>query len=191
MELDGTEDLRVQKTITAIRSTFDDMIDEMDYSHMTVTELCRRAKVNKKTFYRYYPTLDDLLVEVRASYVRSFVENVSDFEMPSGLADNIREFWVYSAAQRPVYERLTCSGSYDDIRDAMANEVRARADVDHVSFPTISGPERELLLYYVSTTALELYKHWVGTGKRIPVERMIEIHQTLVCTGVKELLKKC
>lgn len=188
MEIQGTEDLRVQKTIAAIRAAFDDMIDEMDYTQMTVTELCRRAKINKKTFYRYYPTLDDLLVEVRASYVRSFVDNVRDFAMPEDLDDNIREFWTYSARQRPVYERLTCSGSYDDIRDAMVEEVRSSADVEHIAFPNVDGAERDLLLFYVSTTAVELYKHWIASGKAMPVDRMIEIHQALVCGGVRALL---
>jgi AcrR family transcriptional regulator len=57
MKLTGTEDLRVLKTIEAIRTVFEQMICEMDYHEMTVKELCERAKINKKTFYRYYPTL--------------------------------------------------------------------------------------------------------------------------------------
>ena len=36
MKLTGTEDLRVQKTIEAIRTVFEQMICEMDYHEMTV-----------------------------------------------------------------------------------------------------------------------------------------------------------
>ena len=53
MILRGTEDLRVQKTVTAIDQAFTAMLLESDYEDMSVKELCSRAKINKKTFYRY------------------------------------------------------------------------------------------------------------------------------------------
>ena len=59
MNLNGTEDLRVQKTITAIYQAFEELILTTDYEKITVAELARRARINrinKKTFYRYYPT---------------------------------------------------------------------------------------------------------------------------------------
>ncbi|EQC59778.1 hypothetical protein N219_00635 [Limosilactobacillus fermentum MTCC 8711] len=53
MNLNGTEDLRVQKTITAIYQAFEELILTTDYEKITVAELARRARINKKTFYRY------------------------------------------------------------------------------------------------------------------------------------------
>ena len=61
MLIKGTEDLRIQKTIAAIKESFETLICEKDYNDIKVTELCARAKINKKAFYRYYPTMDDLL----------------------------------------------------------------------------------------------------------------------------------
>ena len=51
MILTGSEDLRVRRTIDSIKSVFEQMICEMDYSKIRVTELCSRAMINKKTFY--------------------------------------------------------------------------------------------------------------------------------------------
>ena len=48
MILSGHEDLRVVKT---------------------VRELCDIARINKKTFYHYYETLDALLAELSAGYL--------------------------------------------------------------------------------------------------------------------------
>ena len=47
MLLNGTEDLRVQKTIEAIHKTFEEMICEMDYEKITVKEqvgVCRNLE---------------------------------------------------------------------------------------------------------------------------------------------------
>ena len=70
MIINGTEDLRVQKTIEAIHSTFEEMLCEMDYKKITVKELCERARINKKTFYRYYDVLDDLLEETQNVFIQ-------------------------------------------------------------------------------------------------------------------------
>lgn len=51
MNSNGTEDLRVQKTITAIDQAFEELILTTDYEKITVAELDRRARINKKTFH--------------------------------------------------------------------------------------------------------------------------------------------
>lgn len=51
MNSNGTEDLRVQKTITAIDQAFEELILATDYEKITVAELARRARINKKTFH--------------------------------------------------------------------------------------------------------------------------------------------
>ena len=63
MILKGHEDLRVVKTIEGIKAAFEDLICEKEYERITVKELCDRARINKKTFYHYYETLDALLAE--------------------------------------------------------------------------------------------------------------------------------
>ena len=99
MKLTGTEDLRVQKTIEAIRAVFEQMICEMDYHEMTVKELCERAKINKKTFYRYYPTMDDLLLELQMEISSEYIEMISHYRLPEEL-DKVNEtFFRYSVSK--------------------------------------------------------------------------------------------
>ena len=61
MATDKKEDLRIQKTKEAIRKAFKEMICEMDYEQISIKELTQRARINRKTFYLHYNTLDDLL----------------------------------------------------------------------------------------------------------------------------------
>ncbi len=51
MNSNGTEDLRVQKTMTAIDQAFEELILTTDYEKITVAELARHARINKKTFH--------------------------------------------------------------------------------------------------------------------------------------------
>lgn len=68
MRTTPSKDLRVTKTLDAIDTSFRALMLEKGFAAITVKELCERARINKKTFYRYYETLDDLLAEVMATY---------------------------------------------------------------------------------------------------------------------------
>lgn len=50
-------------SIISIRRAFEELVCEKDYKDITVTELFERAMINKKTFYQYYPSLEDLLID--------------------------------------------------------------------------------------------------------------------------------
>lgn len=93
MILNGTEDLRVQKTIDAIHKVFDEMICEMNYEKITVKELCERARINKKTFYRYYETLDDLLAELQNIFTQEYLKRIENYRIPEDLDKINREFF--------------------------------------------------------------------------------------------------
>lgn len=64
-----------------------------DYEKITVAELARRARINKKTFYRYYPTKDDLLAELQTSLSQDYLALTKDLVYPRDLAKSITYFF--------------------------------------------------------------------------------------------------
>ncbi len=119
MKSTGYEDLRVQKTIKGIYKAFESLIVEKDYQHITVTELARRAEINKKTFYRYYPTLDDLLAELQNRYSEDYLKIIGDYEYPRDLEKSFRAFFEYSNKMGPAYDRISTNRVYSGIRQQM------------------------------------------------------------------------
>ena len=184
MKLTGTEDLRVQKTIEAIRSVFEQMICEMDYHEMTVKELCERAKINKKTFYRYYPTMDDLLLELQTEISSEYIEQISHYRLPEELNKVNEAFFRYSVSKGEVYEKITCAASYVSIRNTMIDRVNAATWHKSAWFNNIPEWQRHMIIVYVQYTIVELYKQWVADGKKTPVEEVIEMSNRLICTGI-------
>ena len=173
MKLTGTEDLRVQKTIEAIRTVFEQMICEMDYHEMTVKELCERAKINKKTFYRYYPTLSS-----------EYIEMVSHYRLPEEM-DKVNEaFFRYSVSKGEVYEKITCASGYVHIRNTMIDRVNEATWHKSAWFSNIPEWQRHLLIVYVQYTIVEMYKQWVSDGKKASVEEVIAMSNRLICSGL-------
>ena len=55
---------RVQYTRTALRDALIDLICEKPLTHITVTDICTRADINRSTFYLHYQGVHELLAEL-------------------------------------------------------------------------------------------------------------------------------
>ena len=184
MEINKPIDMRVEKTLTAIRKTFEEMIMKMDYEKITVKDLCDRARINRKTFYCYYPSIDDLLFELQMEISKDYVEKVKNYNFPEDQDKMTREFFLYNAKQSALCERITCSGSYQYIRGKMIRHVTENTWNQIESIKRIDEQKRNILTKYVNVTTIELYRQWVEDGKVIPLEDMIEIAIQLICRGL-------
>lgn len=191
MQTNQYQDLRVQRTINSIYDAFEQLICEKDYQKITVTELARRAQVNKKTFYRYYPTLDDLLIELQARYSQAYLKEISDLQYPCDLAKSVATFFTYSASQGEAYDRITtCSvGSYVGIRQQMINEVMNKTWGQSREFNQLEDWKKRILLDFVEQTGLKVYMTWVKNGKVEPLEVVIDAATDLMQGGVERYLK--
>lgn len=191
MQVNEYQDLRVQRTINSIYDAFKQLICEKDYSKITVTELARMAQINKKTFYRYYPTLDDLLIELQAQYSQAYLKEIEGLQYPRDLARSVTAFFNYSASQGEAYDRITtCSvGSYVGIRQQMINEVMNKTWGQSKEFNQLADWKKRVLLDFVEQTGLKVYTGWVAAGKTEPLESVINAATDLMQGGVDRYLK--
>ena len=172
------DDKRVTKTIRTIHATFEQMMCEMDYRDITVKELCERALINKKTFYRYYETMDFLLAEFQEEMMSDYLARVEGLRIPEDLEAITREFFAFAADRGEVFERITCAGPHDALQRQMTGRVMARH-----SGETPADPERSLLMAFATEATLAIYRQWVADGKTVSRDRAVEIAVNLVCRG--------
>ena len=68
----GSSDLRVIKTRRTIRETLIVLMGEKELADITVSELSARAMINRKTFYRHYKTVADVVTELENEILAEF-----------------------------------------------------------------------------------------------------------------------
>ncbi|MCI8991103.1 MAG: TetR/AcrR family transcriptional regulator [Eubacterium sp.] len=110
MEKKTRQDLRYKKTEALIRSTFRDMILEMDYAQITIRELTERANMNRKTFYLHYNSLDSLLGSMQTEIYEIILQSLSELRFPEDFEKLIRgifSLWDISdeADKKILYSR--------------------------------------------------------------------------------------
>ena len=190
MILQGNEDLRIRKTIQGIKGAFEELICEKEYGKITVRELCDRAQINKKTFYHYYETLDALLAELQGELAEGYLRRIKGFSLPDELDRVNREFFLYSAEQGLAYEKITCSGAYQSIRDEMISGVTDAGWSGSEKYRQLSAWRKNLLMAFINNAVLAAYRLWVESGKAIDLEEVIDETNRLVLGGVNGFFRK-
>ena len=188
MKNTGKEDLRVTRTKEAIRKTFEEMICEMDYEQISIKELTERARINRKTFYLHYNSLDDLLREMQNEMAKDFIERTRHLERPRDMDKITREFFLVSEGKEDrLRERLMCSGSYHYISRRITNEIMSETWGTDGKKTNTDPYVQNISMTFVSQSTIEIYKQWVADGKKVPLEDVIALTTTLICSGVNGL----
>lgn len=72
---------RVKITKKIIKNTLVDMLEDMDINKITVSSLCKRAEINRSTFYNYYDNIYDLLKKIEDEIFNEIKEDVKKHEL--------------------------------------------------------------------------------------------------------------
>ena len=67
-----SEDLRVVKTKNSVRNALFELMSEKALAKITISEICVRAKINRKTFYSHYRSPNDVIEELENEVLNEF-----------------------------------------------------------------------------------------------------------------------
>ena len=91
--MDKKIDKRVQKTKHAIYIAFVELLNEKDLNQITITDVAKKANINRKTFYNYYADTYEVMEEIQNLVVAAFIKNIGTVEF-TNMADFLTEIFV-------------------------------------------------------------------------------------------------
>ena len=179
-------DLRVIKTRQTIRNALSSLMSEMELSDITITALCSRAQINRKTFYRHYRSISDVITEFENELLADFSEilkksKTSMFDIGavlgeiSALISGNRDYFVSLLALNPEL----FSGGRVKAMLRRAIEIALR-DIGAIQ------DERTLhmLSEYTVSGVLSLYSAWFDEGCAGSLDDVTETARRLASNGL-------
>ena len=97
-------DKRYEKKELLIKETFKELLSNKNYEDITVQELTNKDKIDRKTFYLHYNTLDDLLKSIQNELANKFNERVKGLDPLNDLEQITKEFFYFSNEEGKYYE---------------------------------------------------------------------------------------
>lgn len=93
IKIDQKTDKRVIKTKHAIYKAFVELLNEKDINQITITDVAKKANINRKTFYNYYSDINDVMEEIENLVVAAFIKNIGTVEF-TNMADFLTEIFI-------------------------------------------------------------------------------------------------
>lgn len=185
--MSAPKDLRVIKTRQTIRNTLSLLMSEKELSDITITELCSRAQINRKTFYRHYRAISDVINELENELLTKFSDILKNNRTSildigsvlgeiSALISGDQEYFVKLLKLNPEL----FSGGRVKAMLRRAIEIALRDVCSITDEQTLHA-----LSEYTVSGILSLYSAWFDSGCTGSLEQMTDIARRMTTDGLR------
>lgn len=162
------EDRRVKYTKRVLKESLSYMLETSDIDHISITELCEIADINRSTFYRYYGSQYDLLKDIENDYLETLEKELENESSPietlNKLLSFIKNNLVISKSilnERKDYNFKSRLLSLDPLLDNLNSH-----------YQNIDKESKDYLDTFIISGGYSLIVKWVKEGCVTPVENL-------------------
>lgn len=157
-------DRRRIRTRKAIREAYFDLIKEKKTIKISISEISRRADIDRKTFYLHFSSAEDVLYEYmdeRVNFINDYLEEHNYFEDPYNVETLLN---LIEAAQEQDMEFLMLiskSDAYDELWNKM-QEILSELMISHERLLNRDTKySAKIQADFLSTGIFGIYRRWL------------------------------
>ena len=165
-------DSRLRYTKECIYRSFLELVAEKAVSDITVIELCERAGVSRKTFYKYYSDQFGLLQGMQEDLFADYRDRLES--MPASVFAITPELIRFVDENRVLMKAIFANRGEGNFVDRMLDDLYATyAPAWREANPAMGAGEVESLFYYVVSGLFGLVRHWLFDQPQRSAEELI------------------
>ena len=161
------EDLRVIKTKISIKDSFIDLVKEKGYNKVSVTDIVKKANINRNTFYLHYEDKEDLiktLISEATVKMDSFFQtvqflkqttfaNISELQIRWGL----RSILKIIEEEKVLFNTVLLDESLQGFLDQFFDSIKGNL----VVLLQVHNPEASLVFEYAMSGIFSIMRQWL------------------------------
>ncbi len=185
-------DKRVQKTRAAIQKAYLDLLMEKKSMKMTITELARKANIDRKTFYLHYDTTDDVLRD----YTQQLISRLlSILEKQDFFNQNFNTVSLYSAMNQIItdnlafFQHIANMDYYGSFWEQSKEALTLGICNMYKNKVLVSEDVMKLYSRFVLTGTLETYREWLKGNLSFSIEELGMLTSEVSFRGFAPALK--
>jgi len=180
------ENPRVIRTREAIRKAFRQLILEGKPEEINVKHLTDLAGIHRKTFYLHYTCIEALYEDMIQQIVNDYEKEVGKLQIPYDYDDLTRVMFQFYSAD-PFVEKLICESQYQELSNRIMLKQLIQNRARYNPFQKYSKDEQTLINTFLACASLDVFRAWVKSGKKVPMETVIRITGHLLEKGVSDI----
>ena len=182
-------DRRVVKTKHAIFKAFVELLNEKDINQITITDIAKRANINRKTFYNYYSDVNGVMEEIQNLVVAAFIKNIGTIEF-TNMADFLTEIFIkftetvnhdlefYGLLFKTNNRSFLIVKIVEALKEYVQKRIEESNELDIPRFEVVSN-------FYLSGV-LSVYMNWFMNNYDQSIEEISALLTELVLHGIQK-----
>ena len=182
-------DRRILKTKGAIYEALVELMQKKKLNSITVTELAAAANINRKTFYTYYSTVNDVLDEVINELISSLKDLMytmsEDYNMlsPQTLFAFLNTIMSDVDIVRALFTSDNGNMLFNKLQKAL-QETLLKELIDNDIKMNIPPEQYPLISSFVAGGMIYVYYEWITNPNGTSLDEMARTLTTLIISGV-------
>ena len=178
-------DKRIVNTKERITDRFMKLLKTTALDKITVTQICRRANINRATFYKYYDNPYDLLSKIESEYINLFETRI-EAEKTDAFPQVLSPILSTIADTKDLFAVLIGENGDGAFRKRVFELCyRRNMDIINEKFPTLSDEEKKWMFFFIGEGCNGILKQWIDGGMKESTRQVADF-----CTALVETLNK-
>ena len=187
--MDKKTDRRVLKTKRAIYNAFVELLSEKEINHITITDISKKADINRKTFYNYYSNTYEVMEEIENLTADTFIKRLDAIEftnMTDFLTEIFSQFTETINSDLDFFSHLFKTNNrsilivkiVEAIKEYIRKRIEKEQELDIQKFNIVAD-------FYIPGI-LSVYMNWFINNHNIPIEELSHILTDLILHGTEK-----
>ncbi len=180
-------DRRIVKTREAIHKAYMEYVTEKGSSRISISELSRRANIDRKTFYLHYDSPDEVLIEYveeRFSMIVAVMEESNYFEDPFNVEKLIDIIDRFYKEEEELLLAVAESDAYDDLWRKIHDILADKAIALYAPLVNIDTSEIGAFYDFFSAGVIDVYRRWAHGEYSYDLRHLVEMIGNAAKTGL-------
>ena len=182
-------DLRIVKTRTNIKNSLIDLLAEKNVSKITVTELAEKAMINRKTFYRHYNTVQDVVDDINYDIINDVISHAKKSDRDGNNLVNQLNFIGLSIVENKEQINKILKNSPEVFGSGRSVELLKR--FIEVSIRPVLNFKNETKLNTLLSLSFRDSSRFMSVGSMTAVQKAPKSLQTLSTSRSRSIVRIC
>lgn len=176
-------------SIAAVKGAFLELIGEKPYMQISVSELCRRAGINRTTFYSHFSGTHDVLVALDSDLSRKIKNEIlppdNDVERLTSMDTMLRILTSIQKYQK-LYKIYLSELKNSEIVRELAEYTKRKFVLPNYTSRTGWTREVEYFFAFCMQGTIGILEKWIGEDCREDAENVAELMERMLSRCIRQ-----
>lgn len=189
-------DHRTRITQLMIRKAFTELMREKPIESITISELCKRASINRSTFYNHYLDLYDLRSQIVENLKEEFYQALKSLLTSDSVDQTPVKITakLFECIQNNSDMCQVILGRYGDdqfLAEFVQSGREFVMESYRIYFENASQKQIDYFYTFVSCGIIGLLRKWLSDGLETPADEIAHMAESMMLQGAGCLYNKC